>query len=308
MRAHEVSRPGSSGTAVLDPDAGLSPEALAMKYGLTVSGARPGLRDYTRLLWSRRHFITAYSTARLAAMYTSARLGQIWQVMTPLLNAGVYYLIFGVLLGTRHGIANFVPFLCTGVFVFNFTQSAALSGTRSIEGNLGLIRALHFPRACLPIAFTLIQLQQLLFSMGVLAVIVLGFGEPITPCWLLVVPVLLLQSTFNAGLAMAVARIGARTTDTAQLMPFLLRTWMYVSGVFYNLKVFTAHAPHWAAVLLDANPALVYIDLMRYSLLDSVPHGSLPAYAWPLALSWAVVVGFVGYVFFWKAEEEYGRG
>jgi teichoic acid transport system permease protein len=293
---------------LLDPDAGLSPEALAMKYGLTVSGARPGLRDYTRGLWSRRHFITAYATARLTAMYTTARLGQIWQVMTPMLNAAVYYLIFGVLLGTRHGIANFVPFLCTGVFTFNFTQSAVLSGTRSIEGNLGLIRALHFPRACLPISFTLIQLQQLIVSMGVLGVIVVGFGEPITFRWLLVVPALLLQSVFNAGLAMAMARIGARTTDTAQLMPFVLRTWMYVSGVFYNLKVFTAHAPHWAAVLLDVNPALVYIDLMRYALLDSVPADSLPPQVWPLALGWAVVVGVAGYVFFWKAEEAYGRG
>jgi teichoic acid transport system permease protein len=293
---------------LLDPDAGLSPEALAMKYGLTVSGARPGLRDYTRGLWSRRHFITAYATARLTAMYTTARLGQIWQVMTPMLNAAVYYLIFGVLLGTRHGIANFVPFLCTGVFTFNFTQSAVLSGTRSIEGNLGLIRALHFPRACLPISFTLIQLQQLIVSMGVLGVIVVGFGEPITFRWLLVIPALLLQSVFNAGLAMAMARIGARTTDTAQLMPFVLRTWMYVSGVFYNLKVFTAHAPHWAAVLLDVNPALVYIDLMRYALLDSVPADSLPPQVWPLALGWAVVVGVAGYVFFWKAEEAYGRG
>jgi teichoic acid transport system permease protein len=293
---------------LLDPDAGLSPEALAMKYGLTISGARPGLRDYTRGLWSRRHFITAYATARLTAMYATAKLGQIWQVMTPMLNAAVYYLIFGVLLGTRHGIANFVPFLCTGVFTFNFTQSAVLSGTRSIEGNLGLIRALHFPRACLPISFTLIQLQQLIVSMGVLGVIVVGFGEPITPRWLLVVPALLLQSVFNAGLAMAMARIGARTTDTAQLMPFVLRTWMYVSGVFYNIKVFTAHAPHWAAMLLDVNPALVYIDLMRYSLLDSVPADSLPPQVWPLALGWAVMVGIAGYVFFWKAEEEYGRG
>ena len=61
-------------------------------------------------------------------------------------------------------------------------------------------------------------------------------------------------------------------------------------------------------MLLDTNPALVYINLMRYSLLDSVPAGSLPHYVWPLALGWAVVIGAAGYVFFWKAEEEYGRG
>ncbi|MFF6812010.1 ABC transporter permease, partial [Streptomyces sp. NPDC012403] len=33
--------------------------ALAAKYGLTVSGARPSLGEYVRQLWDRRHFILA---------------------------------------------------------------------------------------------------------------------------------------------------------------------------------------------------------------------------------------------------------
>uniref|UniRef100_UPI003FA6F6D7 ABC transporter permease n=1 Tax=Streptomyces sp. CA2R106 TaxID=3120153 RepID=UPI003FA6F6D7 len=92
--------------------------------------------------------------ARTAAQYTQARLGQLWQVMTPLLNAAVYYLIFGILIGTHRGVDNFIAFLVTGVFIFTFTQSSVLSGVKSISGNLGLIRALHFPRASMPIAFT----------------------------------------------------------------------------------------------------------------------------------------------------------
>ncbi|WP_370088115.1 ABC transporter permease [Streptacidiphilus sp. MAP12-16] len=297
-----------AGAALLDQDAGLSPADLAAKYGLSVSGKRPSLGAYTRQLWSRRHFIVAYATARLTAMYTAAKLGQIWQVMTPLLNAAVYYLIFGVLLGTRNGIPNFVSYLCVGVFVFQFTQSAVLSGTRSIADNLGLIRALHFPRACLPIAFTVIQLQQLMFSMGVLGVIILVTGEPVTLRWLLLVPILLLQSMFNAGLAMFMARIGAKTTDMAQLMPFIIRTWMYTSGVFWSVNTFTHKAPHWVALILENNPALIFNDLMRYSLMTSVPASSLPHHVWLVTLAWAVVIGAGGYMFFWKAEEEYGRG
>ncbi|MCW2873038.1 MAG: O-antigen export system, permease protein, partial [Streptomyces oryziradicis] len=73
---------------------GLSAAELAAKYGLAVSGARPGLGEYVRQLWSRRHFIVAFATAKVQAQYTQARLGQLWQVMTPLLNAAVYYLIF----------------------------------------------------------------------------------------------------------------------------------------------------------------------------------------------------------------------
>jgi len=287
---------------------GLSPADLAAAHGLTISGQRPSLPSYTKLLWSRRHFIVAFATARLTAMYTAARLGQIWQVMTPLLNAAVYYLIFGLLLGTNRGIPNFIAYLCTGVFVFQFTQSAVLAGTRSIADNLGLIRALHFPRACLPIAFTVIQLQQLIFSMGVLGVIVLATGEPLSWSWLLVFPVLLLQSTFNAGLALFMARIGAKTTDMAQLMPFVLRTWMYLSGVFWSVNSFTANAPGWVTTVLNLNPALIFNDLMRYALMMSVSASLLPSHVWPVAIAWSLLVGLAGYVFFWRAEEEYGRG
>jgi teichoic acid transport system permease protein len=286
----------------------LSGAELAAEHGLSITGKRPPLPAYTRQLWSRRHFIVAFATARLTAMYTAARLGQIWQVMTPLLNAAVYYLIFGLLLGTNRGIPNFIAYLCTGVFVFQFTQSAVLAGTRSIADNLGLIRALHFPRACLPIAFTVIQLQQLIFSMGVLAVIVLATGEPLSWRWLLVFPVLLLQSAFNAGLALFMARIGAKTTDMAQLMPFVLRTWMYLSGVFWSVSSFTTHAPDWVSTVLNLNPALIFNDLMRYALMMSVPASLLPSHVWPVAVAWSLLVGLAGYVFFWRAEEEYGRG
>ncbi|MEU6339469.1 ABC transporter permease [Streptomyces sp. NPDC046977] len=286
----------------------LPPGELAAKYGLSVSGARPSLVQYVRQLWGRRHFIVSYATARVSAQYTQARLGQLWQVLTPLLNAAVYYLIFGLLLGTDRGVDNFIAFLVTGVFVYTFTQSSVMAGVRAIAGNLGLVRALHFPRASLPIAQTLMQLQQLMMSMLVLFAIVLMTGEVPRPSWLLVVPALLLQSVFNAGLALVVARIGSKMTDLAQLMPFILRTWMYMSGVMYSISHVAAHAPYVVRLLLGLNPAAVYIDLMRFALIDSFTGDQLPPHVWPVALGWALVMGIGGFVYFWKAEERYGRG
>ncbi len=89
-----------------------------------MSGARPCLTEYVRQLWARRHFISAFATAKLTAKYSEAKLGQIWQVANPLLNAAVYYFIFGMLVGTAHGVPDFLPFLVTGVFVWTFTQSS----------------------------------------------------------------------------------------------------------------------------------------------------------------------------------------
>ncbi|NYI07368.1 ABC transporter permease [Allostreptomyces psammosilenae] len=303
---------GGGGTsAPAGGDESLTPAELAAKYGLSQSGARPTLAEYCRQLWQRRHFIQAYSNAKLLTMYSGARIGQVWQVLTPLLNAAVYYLIFGLLLETDRDIENFPAFLITGVFVFTFTQTAALQGTKAISGNLGLVRALHFPRAALPIAITLSQLQQLLISMVVLCGIVIATGEPLTFNWLLAVPVLLLQSLFNVGLSLIMARLGAQLPDMSQLMPFILRTWMYASGVMYSISVFAQDAPTWVRLGLELNPAAAYIELMREALIDSVNRADSVlsvGLLWGAAAAWALVVGIGGFVYFWKAEERYGRG
>ncbi|WP_443050441.1 ABC transporter permease [Streptomyces sp. NBC_00286] len=293
------------------PPAADAPAALAARYGLTVSGARPSLPAYVRQLWARRHFITAFATAKLTAQYSQAKLGQVWQVATPLLNATVYYFIFGVLMGTKHDVPDYVPFLVTGVFVWTFTQSSIMAGTRAISGNLGLVRALHFPRAALPVSYALQQLQQLLFSMAALVVILLCFGVPVAASWLLAVPALALQFVFNAGVAMIMARLGAKTPDIAQLMPFVLRTWMYVSGVMWSIdRVLSDHQdmPRVVLLALECNPAAIYIDLMRFALIDSFHHSQLPHHVWPLAIGWALLAGVGGFIYFWKAEETYGRG
>ncbi|MET8744677.1 ABC transporter permease [Streptomyces sp. NPDC004728] len=291
-------------------DDGLTSAALAAKYGLTVSGARPGLFEYIRQLWGRRHFILAFSRAKLTAQYSQAKLGQLWQVATPLLNALVYYLIFGLILGTRKGMTQdvFIPFLVTGVFVFTFTQSSVMAGVRAISGNLGLVRALHFPRASLPISFSLQQLQQLLFSMIVLGAVAVAFGSYPSLSWLLIIPALVMQFVFNTGLALIMARLGSKTPDLAQLMPFVMRTWMYASGVMFSIPVMLKDKPAWIADVLQYNPAAVYMDLIRFALIDGYGSQNLPAHVWVVALGWAVLIGLVGFVYFWKAEERYGRG
>lgn len=294
------------------PDDGLTPAELAAKYGLSVSGARPGLIEYVRQLWGRRHFILAFSQAKLTAQYSQAKLGQLWQVATPLLNALVYFLIFGLILEADRGMDPevYVPFLVTGVFVFTFTQSSVMAGVRSISGNLGLVRALHFPRASLPISFALQQLQQLMFSMIVLVIIAMAFGSYPALSWLLVVPALVLQFVFNIGLALIMARLGSRTPDLAQLMPFVMRTWMYASGVMFSIPEMLEDKklPLWVTDVLQWNPAAVYMDLVRFALIDDYVSDNLPPHVWAFALGWALLIGGVGFVYFWKAEERYGRG
>jgi teichoic acid transport system permease protein len=295
-------------TAVAENDTGLPLKELARRNGLSAAGALPSLPAYTRLLWSYRHFVASYANAKVSSALGNTRLGMFWQVLTPLFNAAVYYVIFGVILNTKGGVDNFVPYLCTGVFIFGFTQSVVQAGVAAISGNLGLIRALHFPRASLPLAVAMVEIRNLIASMSVLIVIVLIFGEPVNLQWLLLIPALFLQSIFNAGLAMFVARLGSKLTDIKQLIPFIMRIWLYVSAVLYPVTRFTEHVHGWKLRLVEANPLLVFIELVRHALLENVPLAGSPLLLWAEAGCWSVVVGLGGFVFFWRGEKGYGRG
>jgi teichoic acid transport system permease protein len=332
---------------------------LAARYGLKPSAARPPLVEYIRRIWRRRYFVTGFATAQNVAMYTEARLGQVWQILTPLLNVAVYYLIFGLILNTKRGVPDFIAFLVIGVFIFNFTQRSFIISSRVMWDSLPLIRALYFPRACLPLGYVLIELQQLGISLIVIFATVLAVGQPVTWYWLLIIPVLVMQTLFNIGAAFILARFGAGFDDVSQLLPFIVRTWFYASGVMFSIQTFsTLRNHHTLTRLLQYNPAAIYITLTRNALLESQrqsmpgakpynpalcasyyhpppppPHPTplqleryhkflqanifnsahCPAVVsqsslWMFGALWAVVILVVGFIFFWRAEVQYGRG
>ena len=331
---------------------------LAARYGLQPSAARPPLIEYLRRIWRRRYFVTGFATAQNVAMYTEARLGQVWQILTPLLNVAVYYLIFGLILNTKRGVPDFIAFLVIGVFIFNFTQRSFIISSRVMWDSLPLIRALYFPRACLPLGYVLIELQQLAISLIVIFATVLAVGQPVTWYWLLIIPVLIMQTLFNIGAAFILARFGAGFDDVSQLLPFIVRTWFYASGVMFSIQTFSTLRNHPTLTrILQYNPAAIYITLTRNALLESQrqsmpgskPHNQFlcnlyyhpPPYSkqrfhsvqlyhkflsanifnsahcpavvsqsslWLFGALWAVVVLVVGFIFFWRAEVQYGRG
>jgi ABC-type polysaccharide/polyol phosphate export permease len=331
---------------------------LAARYGLQPSAARPPLIEYLRRIWRRRYFVTGFATAQNVAMYTEARLGQVWQILTPLLNVAVYYLIFGLILNTKRGVPDFIAFLVIGVFIFNFTQRSFIISSRVMWDSLPLIRALYFPRACLPLGYVLIELQQLAISLIVIFATVLAVGQPVTWYWLLIIPVLIMQTLFNIGAAFILARFGAGFDDVSQLLPFIVRTWFYASGVMFSIQTFSTLRNHPTLTrILQYNPAAIYITLTRNALLESQrqsmpgskPHNQFlcnlyyhpPPYSkqrfhsvqlyhkflsanifnsahcpavvsqsslWLAGALWAVVVLVVGFIFFWRAEVQYGRG
>jgi teichoic acid transport system permease protein len=102
---------------------------------------------------------------------------------------------------------------------------------------------------------------------------------------------------------MIMARIGAQVQDINKLLPFAVRVLFYTSGIFFSVDRVLAGYPELLAVL-RFNPIYDFIELARGLLVDGY---AVTPFLWLTASGWAVLTFVFGVLFFWKAEERYGR-
>ncbi len=264
-------------------------------------GRRPSTLGYIREMWRRRHFAAAMPLEEMRVQHMTSVLGNLWHILNPLLMTGVYFLVFGVVLGTDRGVDNFMAFLAIGVFQYHYTQKSVMAGSRSVVSNQGLIRSLTFPRAILPLASVIAQMIAFVPPLLVIFLIALLTGETLTWTWALLVPLVVAQGFLNLGGALLFARLTHKIPDMENILPFLFRLVFYGSGVLYSVDRFIASG--MGQMMFDLNPLYGYISMARWAIMgDSVSDTAVIA-----AAVWTVVALVVGFFFFIGGEQEYAN-
>lgn len=264
-------------------------------------GGRLTLVPYLRSMWRRREFLLALTSSRLRARTSAATLGGVWNVLEPLLLAGVYYLIFGVVVDGRSGIDNYAAFLVLGLFTFYYTQKSVLDGARVIASNERLLRSIHVPRGLLPLSSVLAQATLHLPAVAVMLTLVLITGERPHLTWLLLLPIIALQTVFNLGLVFAAARLTYEIPDVERVLPYVLRIWLYFSVLLYSVELLPEE-PGWIRNVFVANPMYPFIQLTRRVALD----GQLGEAMWWSAAGWSLLALVLGFFLFSRREQAYG--
>ena len=284
---------------------GLSSIPSVSSEGLVPVGRRTSLSSYLAALWNRRHFIIAESRAKMSSSTRKNILGYGWLFLNPLLSVLAFWFIFGFILQTSRGVPNFLGFLVVGVFFFGYTGKCMTGGTGAIRSGASMIKGFQFPRAALPISTVVRNFLDFMPTLLVM-VIVLAVVPPlevITWRVILVIPVIVLQTIFNVGLACFLARLGHKIPDLTNFMSIVSRFWLYGSGVFFSIEDRLGNHP----ALLEAmqyNPMHAYLTLVRNSLLYGVESDLK---MWIIGTVWAFGLLIVGFLFFWRGEENYGR-
>lgn len=278
--------------------------AYAEQHGLGRVGARPPLGAYLRETWRRREFMWLLALYRVRADNQRNQLGLAWVVLRPIINAVVYGTVFGLIMGGSKP-DRFIEFLIVGVFFFEFFSRTFTSGAKSITSNRALVQSLRFPRIVLPMARVLEELVLFMPTLAVLLIFVTVNGNTPQWHWLLLVPLVLLYAMFNVGLTLITSRLSVHLSDLSEILPFISRLLFFSTGIFFDLES-RFEGNEVALRILDFQPLHELLTLARGLLLDGQYTVENPWY-WMYFAVWSVVLLVVGIVFFWQAEERYGR-
>jgi teichoic acid transport system permease protein len=259
------------------------------------SSTMPNIRQYLKALWDRRQFMDALAHAEMRTERSRTVLGNLWGVLNPLFNAGIYYFLYTVLRpGTNHA---FLPVLITNFFLFGLTMSALLEGGSSIRRGKSLMLNSTFPRALLPLTSIYKNLRAFVPAVGVLLVVFPLAGGRVGP-GLLVLPLMFtIHVVMNIGIALGVSAYEVVVPDGHNVVQYANRILLFATPVIYPVTLL----PDAARMVLQFQP--LYSVFACYQAIFGGRMPSLGLVA--LSALWAGVLLVVGGRFFLRREREF---
>jgi len=220
-----------------------------------------------RSRWSRYRDLVLYKTyAELRTESERTYVGFLWWIVEPVLSMFVYYLVFQVIMQRR--TEDYVAFLFVGLVPWRWLATSVTHGASSILSERSLMQQVYLSKLVFPTVSLLTDTFKFLvvFVLVLAFVVISGFG--VGPQYLALPLVLVVQLFLITGLTTLAAAVTPFLPDIRIVLSNLIRLWFFLSGVFWDVKSFSAEMQHY----LRLNPMTVVIESYRDILLyDSWP-------------------------------------
>lgn len=232
-------------------------------------------------LYAYREMIFSLVRRDLKGRYKGSALGFLWTFINPLLQLGVYTLVFSIIM--RNGIEDYYLFLFVALIPWIFFSSALASGASCIWAQQDMVKKIYFPREVLPLAFVTSQFVNMLLSFVVVFAVLIVSGKGLNLVAMLYLPIIMLVEYILAlSMTMMFSAITVYLRDMEYLLGIITMAWQFLSPVMYSIE----QVPEKVMWLFNLNPMTPIIIAYR----DILYYGQIPKLA---TLAHAVVFGLV---------------
>jgi ABC-type polysaccharide/polyol phosphate export permease len=218
-------------------------------------------------VWRWRRLVRELARRDFKARYAGSALGVTWSVLEPLIQFGLYLVVFSVFLGMRFEdnprVGSFGLYLVSGLVPYLAFQESVHRATGLARAEAGLVRHVNAPLEVL-LAGSLIAIF-VRFGIAFLLVVVaaVGFGTVhwVQLPWVVVGLLLLVAGSW--GVALALVPAGAFMPDLPQVVGTATTVMFFLTPIVYPAKLLQKAIP-W---LLVANPLVGLLGTFRVGLV-----------------------------------------
>jgi len=243
-----------------------------------------------RELWQARDLLFTLANRDIKLRYRQTILGVVWVLLQPLLAAGIFTLVFGLIAKLPSGGLPYFVFSYAGMLGWGIFNNVLSKSSASLVGNAQLVAKAYFPRLLLPLSTVVSSLLDFAVTLVVMVVLMLIYRVPLTAAFVLLPLWVILIAALAIGTGLYAASLTVSYRDVQYLMPVVLQLLLYASAVGYAVP----DEPHKVKMLLLLNPITGLIEAFRWSVLGSTPHWWAVIYSSVLAIV-ALAAGAVAF-------------
>ena len=171
------------------------------------------------------------------ASYQGHHLGVAWEILNPILQTSVLYLIFGLGLRDRSDVDGvpFLPFLVVGQAAWLFMNNCVQQGSKSVKGKLNLISKTKFPISILPTIFMVGKLKAFFVKLSI--GIITAFFSGIFPSfqWFQFIYYFIAMILFLLCIGLFTSTVNILFSDFQFILNTLMRLIFFTSGIMIPL-------------------------------------------------------------------------
>lgn len=186
-------------------------------------------------IYKHRFLIWQLVLRDIKARYRGAFLGFLWTFMNPLIQMGIYTLVFSFYL--RINIENYPAFLFCGLIPWTWVSSSVERGMHSIVHSGSLVTKVMLPPQVLPTTMNLSNFINFLFTLPLLILFLLIF-KVYPRINMLFLPILfLIQFIMLQGISLIVATLTVYFRDLLHVIPNILLFLFFATPIIYPISM-----------------------------------------------------------------------
>jgi lipopolysaccharide transport system permease protein len=252
-----------------------------------------------RELWCFRELLAQLVWRDVKVRYKQTVLGAAWALLQPALMMVVFTICFSRLAGLPSNDIPYPLFVYAGLLPWTFFAGGITSAGNSLIGSEQLITKIYFPRLAIPFAAAATAAVDFVVAFGLLALLMIVYGVPLT-AFVLLVPLFFGLIALGAlGIGTLLAALTVAYRDFRYATPFLVQIWMFATPTIYMQPENNASGA--LATLVALNPMANLIAAFRAAALgESVSWEGVG-----ISILAVVLMFFLGCLYFRKVEDRF---